>query len=71
MLTEEEAFESMRYSLMAFWKRGGSHSESELVDLLSRTNTGDAKNSETNDPAQWVDWSDAVRAVKAGERAEL
>ena len=70
MLTEKEAFESMRYFLTAFWQRGGSHPESDLVDLLSWTGQGVWKDGGTNDPAQWHDWLDAVRAVKAGERAK-
>ena len=68
MLTEDEAFEAMRYFLAEFWKRGGSRTSSDLVDLLRWTGA-DAPDGGTNDPAQWTDWEDAVKAVKSGERA--
>jgi len=69
MLTEEQAFEAMRYFLTAFWKRGGSKSDSDLVDILSWTDRTVCADGGTFDPAQWADWLAAVRAVEAGERA--
>lgn len=69
MLTEQEAFEAMRYFLTEFWKRAGSTPDSELVDLLSWTDHDVWADGGTNDPAQWEDWLAAVRAVQAGERA--
>lgn len=38
MLTEQDAFEAMRFFLTEFWKRGGSRSDSDLVDTPSRLN---------------------------------
>src|SRR3954462_15004922 len=67
MLTEQEAFAAMRSFLAEFWKRGGSQSDSDLVDILSWTETLD--DSGTYDPAQWHDWLAAVEAVRAGDRA--
>jgi hypothetical protein len=67
MLTEEEAFEAMRYFLTEFWKRGGSLPEGDLFDVLTWTNR--EADGGTSDPAQWHDWLAAVKAVKAGERA--
>src|SRR4051794_21240034 len=55
MLTEREAFDAMRSFLHAFWVRGGEKPDSELVDLLSWTGTGDSADASTNDPAQWHD----------------
>lgn len=69
MLTEQDAFEAMRYFLAEFWTRGGSASTSDLVDILSWTDRDVAVDGCTNDPAQWDDWLAAVRAVQAGERA--
>src|SRR3954452_10393466 len=67
MLTEQEAFAAMRFFLAEFWKRGGSQSDSDPVDILSWTETLD--DSGTYDPAQWHDWLAAVEAVRAGDRA--
>ena len=69
MLSDEEAFEAMRYFLHEFWKRGGSRADTELARLLSWTGSDVWVEPGTNDPAQWEDWLDAVRAVQAGERA--
>lgn len=55
----------MRYFLTEFWKRGGSDPDSELVDVLSWTGSDIWVGEGTNDPAQWQDWLDAVRAIKA------
>jgi hypothetical protein len=71
VLTEQDAFEAMRYFLMEFWKRGGSAPDSELADLLSWTERGGWADGGTSDPAQWDDWLAAVRAVQAGERAHF
>jgi len=57
----------MRFFLAEFWKRGGSQSDSDPVDILSWTETLD--DSGTYDPAQWHDWLAAVEAVRAGDRA--
>ena len=70
MLTEQEAFEAMRYFLTEFWKRGGSDPDGDLVDLLSWTGSDAWSDSSTNDPAQWEDWLAAVRAVQRGDRAQ-
>ena len=67
MLTDQEAFEAMRYFLTEFWKRGGSAPDSELVELLSSTDRDAWADGKTNDPAQWEDWLGAVRAVQAGK----
>jgi hypothetical protein len=69
VLTEQDAFDAMRYFLAEFWKRGGSASDSDLVDILSWTDRDVAGDGETDDPAQWHDWLAAVRAVQSGERA--
>ena len=69
MLTEDEAFEAMRYFLTEFWKRGGSRADSDLVDILDWTGREDWADGRTNDPAQRDDWESAVRAVQSGERA--
>lgn len=72
MLTEDEAFEAMRYFLTEFWKRGGSHADSDLVDILDWTGREDwPDGTTTNDPAQRDYWESAVRAVQSGERASL
>lgn len=70
MLTEREAFEAMRYFLAEFWKRSGSQSDSELVDILSWTAMDVWEDGGTADPAQWDDWMTAVRAIQSGGRAE-
>lgn len=69
MLTEEQAFEAMRHFLTAFWERGGSDADSDLVDLLSWTGRGTWADGGTNDPAQWSDWLAAVKAAKSGTPA--
>jgi hypothetical protein len=69
VLSEEEAFETMGYFLHEFWKRGGSVEGTELAQLLSWTGREVWADAGTNDPAQWEDWLEAVRAVQAGERA--
>jgi len=70
MLTEQEAFDAMRYFLTEFWKRGGSKADGDLFDVLRWTGTEDWSDGSTNDPAQWHDWLAAVLAVKRGERAQ-
>jgi hypothetical protein len=67
MLTEEEAFDTMRHFLEAFWQRGGSDPNSDLADLLSWTGRDVWDDGSTNDPAQWHDWLAAVRAVQRGD----
>jgi hypothetical protein len=69
VVTEQEAFEAMRYFLTEFWKRGGSVPATELADLLSWIDHDVWADGSTNDPAQWHDWLAAVRAVQAGEQA--
>jgi hypothetical protein len=69
MLTEEQAFETMRYFLAAFWRRGGGDPESDLAELLSWIGRDVWADGGTNDPAQWHDWLAAVRAVEVGECA--
>jgi len=68
MLTEDEAFDAMRHFLAAFWQRGGSDPNSDLVDLLSWTGRDAWDDGSTNDPAQWHDWLAAVRTVQRGDR---
>jgi hypothetical protein len=69
MLTENEAFEAMRRFLQAFWERGGSNPESDLVDVLSWTASDVWADGVTSDPAQWDDWLSAVRSVRAAPDA--
>ena len=69
MLTEQEAFEAMRFFLAEFWKRGGSQSGSDVADLLSWTARDLWEDGSTADPAQWDDWMAAVEAVRSGDRA--
>jgi hypothetical protein len=69
MLTEKQAFEAMRCFLQAFWERGGSDPESDLVDVLSWTGSDVWADGGTQDPAQWEDWLSAVRSVRTGRNA--
>src|SRR3954453_6680912 len=71
MLTEQEAFEAMRYFLTEFWKRGGSNSDSDLVDILSWTSSDVWEDRGTNDPAQWQDWLNAAGSPRRSARAAV
>jgi hypothetical protein len=70
MLTEQQAFEAMRYFLAEFWKRGGSKKGDDLFFVLGWTERTHCEGGSTNDPAQWHDWLAAVKAVQDGKLAD-
>jgi hypothetical protein len=66
-LTITEGFRAMLVFLDRYYERGGSQSE-DIAALLSGISQTLWADGSTNDPAQWQDWLDAVRAAK-GENA--
>ena len=63
-ITVAEAYVAMRTFVESFWERGGSAHDSDLSDLLSFGQYGEAGPTKTADPAQWSDWLDAVKKAK-------
>jgi hypothetical protein len=71
--TEREAFDAMTRFLRAVWERGGRQAHAgapDLIDIISWTTWDiDSGNQQTEDPAQWHDWLNAVRVARhAGGR---
>jgi hypothetical protein len=52
MLTEQQAFEAMRYFLAEFWKRGGSKKGDDLSFVLGWTERTHCEGGSTNDPGR-------------------
>lgn len=62
-LTITEAFRAMLIFLDRYYERGGGQSE-DIATLLSGISQTVWADGSTNDPAQWQDWLDAVRAAR-------
>jgi hypothetical protein len=64
-LTEREAFLAMSEFIWRFACRAGD----DLLTLVGDTEL--LEDGEPTDPAAWDDWTDCVRAVRAGEPLRL
>ena len=62
-LTITESFRAMLIFLDRYYERGGGQSE-DIATLLSGISQTVWADGSTNDPAQWQDWLDAVRAAR-------
>jgi hypothetical protein len=61
ILTQVEAYDSMRAFLQAYWERGLRESD-EIACLLGQL--APLRDGISADPAHWEDWLAAVRIVK-------
>ena len=68
-LNQLEAFDAMRHFLEAYWVRGGKAAD-ELAVLLGDIDRTLANDGGPADPAQWADWLEAVRKIKAQQQSE-
>ncbi len=59
-----EAFDVMRAFLKAYWERGLKSSD-DIAVLLGSMNRNENDNTPPLDIAQWQDWLDAIKAVRA------
>jgi hypothetical protein len=62
LLSERQAFDTMRCYLQAYWERSNA---SLVSDVLSDTQTAFLADTVTADPAAWEDWLKAVNVVLA------
>jgi hypothetical protein len=69
VLNELEAFDAMRIFLEAYWERGLRASDDVAV-LLGNIDRRFSSGGEPLDIAQWDDWLEAVRKVKAGQNTD-
>lgn len=61
-LDERQAFDAMVFFVETFWERSG-RPEDELAQFVTMVGRTEA---DTQDPAHWHDWLDAVRRAIAG-----